>query len=154
MPVDPVTCPTCGFQNAPEANFCSACGTELPARDEATTGTIPVVGVDVAGEDEQGQLVVIRGDSAGARYPLTEALTTIGRHPDSLVFLDDVTVSRRHAEVVANSDRTFTVRDVGSMNGTYLNGDRVQEAALREGAQLQIGRYRLVFVIGEYGGGS
>jgi hypothetical protein len=154
VPVDPVACPTCGFQNAPESNFCSACGTELPARDEATTGTIPVVGVDVAGEDEQGQLVVIRGDSAGARYPLTESLTTIGRHPDSLVFLDDVTVSRRHAEVVANPDRTFTVRDVGSMNGTYLNGDRVQEAALREGGQLQIGRYRLVFVIGEYGGGS
>ena len=154
MPADPVVCPTCSFHNAADANFCSACGTELPARDEETTGTIPVVGVDVAGEGEQGQLVVIRGDAAGARFTLAEPLTTIGRHPDSMVFLDDVTVSRRHAEVVANPDRTFTVRDVGSMNGTYLNGDRVQEAALREGAQLQIGRYRLVFVIGAYGGGE
>ncbi len=152
MPAEPVACLTCGHLNAPDANFCSACGTELPARDEATTGTIPVVGVDVAGEGEQGQLVVIRGESAGARFPLTDDVTTIGRHPDSRVFLDDVTVSRRHAEVVANPDRTFTVRDVGSMNGTYLNGERVQAAALREGAQLQIGRYRLVFVIGEFGG--
>ncbi len=158
MAANPAECPVCQFQNLPGANFCSACGTELPAHDEPTTSSVPVVGTDVVGEGEQAQLVVIRGEQAGSRFPVRgpgdeRSPTTIGRHPDSDVFLDDITVSRRHAEVVVAPDGTFRIRDVGSMNGTYLNGEQVQEAALREGAQLQVGRFRLIFVVGAHGAG-
>ena len=154
MSADGVVCPRCSLRNAVGANFCSACGAELPDDEERTTGTIPQVGVDVAGEGEVGQLVVTRGSTAGARYALTEPVTTIGRHPQSSVFLDDITVSRRHAEVVRDDDGMFVLRDVGSLNGTYLDGERVPEALLREGAQIQIGKFRLVFVIGELGGAA
>ncbi len=156
MTVHPAECPVCQFQNAPGSNFCSACGTELPAHDEPTTSTVPVVGVDTVGEGEQAQLIVIRGEQAGARFDVRgpgedRTPTTIGRHPDSDVFLDDITVSRRHAEVTVGADGIFRLRDVGSMNGTYLDGERVQDAALREGAHLQVGRFRLIFVIGAHG---
>lgn len=154
MSADGIVCPRCSLLNAAGANFCSACGAELPDDDERTTGSIPQIGVDVAGEGEVGQLVVTRGSTAGAKYALTDAITTIGRHPQSSVFLDDITVSRRHAEVLRSDDGTFVLRDVGSLNGTYLDGERVPEALLREGAQLQIGKFRLVFVIGELGGAA
>jgi len=152
--VDGIVCPRCSLRNAAGANFCSACGAELPDDDERTTGSIPQIGVDVAGEGEVGQLVVTRGSTAGAKYALAESTTTIGRHPQSTVFLDDITVSRRHAEVVRGDDGFFVLRDVGSLNGTYLDGERVPEAVLREGAQIQIGKFRLVFVIGELGGAA
>ncbi|MFZ4669487.1 MAG: FHA domain-containing protein [Microthrixaceae bacterium] len=154
MSADGIVCPRCSLLNAAGANFCSACGAELPDDDERTTGSIPQIGVDVAGEGEVGQLVVTRGSTAGAKYALTDAITTIGRHPQSSVFLDDITVSRRHAEVLRSDDGTFVLRDVGSLNGTYLDGERVPEALLREGAQIQIGKFRLVFVIGELGGAA
>jgi pSer/pThr/pTyr-binding forkhead associated (FHA) protein len=154
MSADGIVCPRCSLLNAAGANFCSACGAELPDDDERTTGSIPQIGVDVAGEGEVGQLVVTRGSTAGAKYALTDAITTIGRHPQSSVFLDDITVSRRHAEVLRSDDGTFVLRDVGSLNGTYLDGERVPEALLREGAQIQVGKFRLVFVIGELGGAA
>jgi pSer/pThr/pTyr-binding forkhead associated (FHA) protein len=137
--------------NAAGSNFCTACGAQLPD-GEITTGNFPQLGTDVPAEGETGQLVVTRGATAGARYALTEAETTIGRHPDSDVFLDDVTVSRRHAKVLKGQGGEYVVEDMGSLNGTYLDGDRVERAALREGAQIQIGKYRLVFVIGTLGG--
>lgn len=95
-----------------------------------------------------GVLVVARGPNAGSRYLLDAAVTTAGRHPDSDLFLDDVTVSRRHAEV----DRTpegYVLRDVGSLNGTYVNGERVERQNLREGDVVQIGLYRLTFLLGD-----
>lgn len=152
MSSDGVVCPRCGMENPTGANFCSACGAELPAEEEVATGRLPLVGVDMAGAGEVGQLVVTRGATAGARYALTSELTRIGRHPDSDVFLDDVTVSRRHAEVARTPEGVYVLRDVGSLNGTYLDGERIEEVALREGAQVQIGKFRLVFVIGELGG--
>ncbi|MCB1269058.1 MAG: FHA domain-containing protein [Microthrixaceae bacterium] len=112
-----------------------------------------MLGVDVPDAGEVGQLVVTRGPTAGSRYALDEDVVTIGRHPDSTIFLDDVTVSRRHAEIV-HTESGYEVVDVGSLNGTYLDGDRVEEAVLREGAQVQVGKYRLVFVIGTLGGGA
>jgi pSer/pThr/pTyr-binding forkhead associated (FHA) protein len=92
-------------------------------------------------------LVVRRGPNAGARFLLDHDVTTSGRHPDSDIFLDDVTVSRRHAEF-HREGVTFTVRDVGSLNGTYVNRERVEAATLANGDEVQIGKFRLVFLSG------
>ena len=92
-------------------------------------------------------LVVRRGPNAGARFLLDHDVTTSGRHPDSDIFLDDVTVSRRHAEFHRDGV-IFTVRDVGSLNGTYVNRERVEAATLASGDEVQIGKFRLVFIAG------
>ena len=90
-------------------------------------------------------LLVRRGPNAGARFLLDLDVTTSGRHPDSDIFLDDVTVSRRHAEFHRDSG-VFTVRDVGSLNGTYVNRERVETATLGNGDEVQVGKFRLVFI--------
>ena len=90
-------------------------------------------------------LVVRRGPNAGARFLLDHNVTTSGRHPDSDIFLDDVTVSRRHAEFHRDASGYFTVRDVGSLNGTYVNGEQVDETKLASGDEVQVGRFKLVF---------
>ncbi len=92
-------------------------------------------------------LVVRRGPNAGARFLLDHDVTTSGRHPDSDIFLDDVTVSRRHAEF-HRGPAGFTVRDVGSLNGTYVNRERVESATLSNSDEVQIGKFRLVFIAG------
>lgn len=89
-------------------------------------------------------LVVQRGPNTGARFLLDADRTTAGRRPESDIFLDDVTVSRKHAEFVRREGQ-FVVRDVGSLNGTYVQRDRIDEAVLRPGDEVQIGKYRLVF---------
>jgi hypothetical protein len=89
-------------------------------------------------------LVVSRGPNAGSRFLLDADVVTVGRHPESDIFFDDITVSRRHAEF-RRGDAGFTVDDVGSLNGTYVNRDRVDHAALAGGDEVQIGKYRLVF---------
>ena len=96
-------------------------------------------------------LVVKRGPNAGSRFLLDADVTTAGRHPDSDIFLDDVTVSRRHAEFVREAEG-FLVRDVGSLNGTYLNRERIDAAGLAGGDEVQIGKYRLVFLAGPHVG--
>jgi pSer/pThr/pTyr-binding forkhead associated (FHA) protein len=155
-----VFCNRCGHRNPEGSNFCSSCGAVLErpsGTDPATTITLsPVEGAGEAGEEEiavplgdwpagVGLLVVRRGPNAGSRFALSEGKTTIGRHPESDIFLDDVTVSRRHAEVLAEGGR-FTVTDAGSLNGTYLNRERIDEAELRSGDELQVGKFRLVFL--------
>ena len=161
-----VYCNSCGHLNAIGSNFCSSCGAVLetaPADNTTitfhpTTPTDPVesgVG-EVAVErgdlaDDVAVLVVTRGPYAGARFALTEPITTAGRHPDSTIFLDDVTVSRRHAEILFGPDG-YRVRDVGSLNGTYLNRERIDEASLTNGDELQIGKFKLVFVLGGQAG--
>jgi hypothetical protein len=90
-------------------------------------------------------LVVLRGPNEGSRFLLDSDFTSTGRHPDSDIFLDDVTVSRRHAEFYRHGDR-FTVRDVGSLNGTYVNRERIEEAELSGGDEVQIGKFRLLFM--------
>jgi hypothetical protein len=92
-------------------------------------------------------LIVRRGPNAGARFLLEREVTTSGRHPDSDIFLDDVTVSRRHAEFHRGANG-FTVRDVGSLNGTYVNRERVESATLSNSDEVQIGKFRLVFIAG------
>ncbi len=92
-------------------------------------------------------LVVKRGPNAGSRFLLDQSVTSAGRHPDSDIFLDDVTVSRRHAEFRLDGHE-FQVVDVGSLNGTYVNREPVDSATLANGDEVQIGKFRLVFLTG------
>jgi pSer/pThr/pTyr-binding forkhead associated (FHA) protein len=92
--------------------------------------------------------VVHRGPGSGSRFVLDQDVVSAGRHPESDIFLDDVTVSRRHVELVRSGDG-YLVRDVGSLNGTYLNRERIEEARIDNGDELQIGRFKLVFVSGQ-----
>lgn len=89
-------------------------------------------------------LVVRRGPNTGARFLLDADTTTVGRHPDADIFLDDVTVSRRHAEFSRHGTR-FEVKDLGSLNGTYFDGVRIETGMLTDGAEVQVGKYRLTF---------
>ena len=152
-------CNHCGHRNPPGSNFCSSCGAALNvASGDDTTVTI-VLNSDAAEREEEltvsledfpegvGLLVVRKGPNAGSKYLLDAEVTRAGRHPDSDIFLDDITVSRRHAEITRQADR-YTLRDVGSLNGTYVNRDRVEEAALSNGDELQIGKFKLVFFSG------
>lgn len=154
-------CNRCGHRNPEGSNFCSSCGAPLdPTSDSSATTTITFTPVESAGEVgddavtvglaasdlDAGLLIVKRGPNAGSRYVLGPELTTLGRHPESDVFLDDVTVSRRHAEITRDGARLL-VRDVGSLNGTYLNRERIEdEAPLHHGDELQVGKFRLVLL--------
>lgn len=146
-------CVKCGHRNAGDARFCSSCGVAL-SRGEVTTDH---VAVDVGGTGlsidrsafgtHEGLFIVLHGPKAGARYALDSDVVTVGRHPNSVIFLDDISVSRRHAEV-RRVDSRYLVRDVGSLNGTYVERNRVDEHELVDGEELQIGRFKLVFVHG------
>ncbi|HET7475959.1 MAG TPA: FHA domain-containing protein [Dermatophilaceae bacterium] len=107
----------------------------LSAADQATVEALRV---------GTALLVVLRGPNTGARFLLDAAEVTAGRHPDSDIFLDDVTVSRRHA-VFHRDGETYQVRDVGSLNGTYVNRERIDAVRLQTGDEVQIGKFRLVF---------
>jgi FHA domain/zinc-ribbon domain len=155
--VDDVFCNHCGHANPPGSNFCSSCGAPLVARgeDPTTVTFVPPTGEgfeDVAVEvgdmpDGVGILVVKRGPNIGSRFALEKDVIRAGRHPESDIFLDDVTVSRRHAEIAREGNR-YVVRDAGSLNGTYLNRQRVDTAPLSDGDELQIGTFKLVFLTG------
>ena len=152
-------CNQCGHRNAASSNFCSSCGAPLEPPGEDTTITFaPVPGGGDPSEEELsvhipaltegiGMLVVKRGPNAGSKFVLDQPLTRVGRHPDSDIFLDDITVSRRHAEIVRQG-HGYTVRDVGSLNGTYLNRERIEDAQLDNGDEVQIGKFKLVFLAG------
>ena len=105
----------------------------------------PTAGTDNLAEG-QALLVVKRGPNAGARFLLDQATTTAGRHPEADIFLDDVTVSRRHAEFRKNDDGKFEVVDVGYLNGTYVNREPRNSQVLEVGDEIQIGKFRLVFI--------
>ncbi len=153
-------CTHCGHENPAGANFCGNCGRPLAGEGDTTTGGLrfeetaePVnasdAGVDVA-ELEAGTalLVGVRGPNRGARFLLDRDVVTVGRHPDSDIFLDDITVSRRHAEFRRDAHR-FWVHDVGSLNGTYVNGDRADDQLLETGDEVQIGKFKLVAFVAE-----
>jgi pSer/pThr/pTyr-binding forkhead associated (FHA) protein len=154
-----VFCNQCGHRNPPGSNFCSSCGAALNLGSGDDTTVTIVLNADATELDEDlavsldelpegvGMLVVRKGPNAGSKYLLDAEVTRAGRHPDSDIFLDDITVSRRHAEITRQSDR-YTLRDVGSLNGTYVNRDRVEEATLSNGDELQIGKFKLVFFSG------
>ncbi|MFM7059970.1 MAG: FHA domain-containing protein [Actinomycetes bacterium] len=139
-------CNRCGHENAGEARFCSSCGTHLVASDE-TTLSIPAVVPSTAGGAGPGSSAVLhiaRGPNAGSNFVVTEGTLQAGRHPDSDVFLDDITVSRRHATFQRTAEGVV-VEDVGSLNGTYVNRDRIDRRVLADGDEIQIGRYVIVF---------
>jgi len=172
-----VFCTSCGHQNVEGSRFCASCGASLSRtggggeRAVETTSTISLSALEGALETEPAPvpvdagsdpgaldglppgsalLVVKRGPNAGSRFLLDAETTTAGRHPESDIFLDDVTVSRRHAEFKREGGG-FVVRDVGSLNGTYLNRERIEAAGLAGGDEVQIGKYRLVFLAGARG---
>jgi pSer/pThr/pTyr-binding forkhead associated (FHA) protein len=151
-----VFCTRCGHRNPEDARYCANCGHAL--QDDATLSFTPLEAEDEAatatgrphGDLEPGQalLVVERGPNAGSKFLVDKDVTTAGRHPESDIFLDDVTVSRRHAEF-RRGDGKFFVHDVGSLNGTYVNRRRAEETELANGDELQIGRFKLTFYMGE-----
>ncbi|MBV7700909.1 FHA domain-containing protein [Streptomyces sp. TRM70350] len=174
-----LVCTRCGNRNAESSRFCSHCGAPLRAgaaaeRPSETTSTISISGLEAYDAEATGQtpmpmlspeaqaavdalplgsalLVVRRGPNSGSRFLLDSDLTTAGRHPQSDIFLDDVTVSRRHVEFRRSPDGSFTVTDVGSLNGTYVNRERIDQVALNNGDEVQIGKYRLVFYASRQG---
>jgi hypothetical protein len=149
-----IYCPECGFQNPEASNYCAKCGALL-VRDEGGSDTTmsftPEDGEEEAAiVDEiktEGPALVVRsgGGRAGEHFLLEDEQTTVGRSPDCDVFLDDVTVSRRHALVVRRDGRFF-IEDKGSLNGTFLNRRRIESGALDDGDELQIGKYKLTFL--------
>lgn len=153
-------CPECGFQNAEGANYCQRCGAFIgqPATgssepttatyriDEATGELVPVDIEDVVAEGGGAALVVRAGGGrVGESFPLNRDRMTIGRRPDSDIFLDDITVSRDHALVVRRGD-AYHLDDLGSLNGTYVNRRRIESHQLSDGDELQIGKYKLTFI--------
>lgn len=152
-----VFCNHCGHRNPPESAFCSSCGSVL---DRITDHTVTIARVDplldAPGDDDDitvrvadlapdvASLVMRNGDEPGRAVALSATVTHLGRHPDSEVLLDDITVSRRHAEI-ERVGSAYSVRDVGSLNGTYVNGHRVEERDLEHGDEVQVGKFRLIF---------
>jgi pSer/pThr/pTyr-binding forkhead associated (FHA) protein len=153
-------CPECGFSNADGANYCQRCGSfigqpETAVAAESSTATyridetgelVPVEIEDVVAQGGGAALVVRAGGGrVGESFPLDHDRMTIGRRPDSDVFLDDVTVSRDHALIVRRGDE-FHLDDLGSLNGTYVNRRRIESHHLADGDELQVGKYKLTFL--------
>jgi FHA domain len=151
--VSHVYCPECGFQSPAAVNYCARCGALL-AHDTGGETTMSLEPDDVREEEPTsldetlgGTALVVRvgGGLAGERFTLANERTLVGRSPDCDVFLDDVTVSRRHAELLQQGDR-FTIRDLGSLNGTFVNRHRVESVELHDDDEVQVGKYRLTFL--------
>jgi hypothetical protein len=147
-----VYCQECGFQNPESANYCSRCGALLTKGEPSeTTQTLSAEEVGDTVHDEMGGIegpaLVVRsgGGRTGESFRPAGPRTRIGRSPDCDVFLDDVTVSRNHA-VLVEDDGTFTVEDQGSLNGTFVNRKRIDNARLSNGDEVQIGKYRMTFI--------
>ena len=154
-------CTQCGSPLPEAANFCPTCGAAADADGPAAnpsgsaTGALDQALLDELEEVDElptlppgtALLAVVRGPNAGSRYLLDRDRTEIGRHPDSHVYLDDVTVSRHHARV-DREEEGFTLYDLGSLNGTYLGAERVERRELRPADEVQVGRFKLLFVRG------
>ena len=149
-----VYCPECGFQNPEASNYCSRCGALLVVE----TGQETTMSFDVDDSSEEGEsllaalgitgpALVVRsgGGMAGQSFQPADGRTLVGRSPECDIFLDDVTVSRQHAEIVRDGDE-FTIRDLGSLNGTYVNRRRIETAVLENDDEVQVGKYRLTFL--------
>jgi hypothetical protein len=156
--VSDVFCTNCGHRNQAGSNFCSSCGQALErAPEEPVTITFTLdaesgeeIQVDLSSVGSGGMLLVTRGPNTGSEFALEHVITSAGRHPDSDIFLDDVTVSRRHAEIERTASGTVVVRDVGSLNGTYLNQQRIEgDAPIANGDELQVGKFKLVYLAGQ-----
>jgi hypothetical protein len=149
-------CPECGFANADGANYCQRCGAFLVQSEPppgATTASYKVGesdeidAIEVGDLPGRGRALVIRtgGGRAGESFPLESDRMTVGRRPDSDIFLDDVTVSRDHAILVRRGEEYY-LDDCGSLNGTYVNRRRIESHHLADGDELQIGKYKLAYL--------
>ena len=152
-----VFCNQCGHRNPPESGFCSSCGGVLDHVDDHTITIAKVDPLqDAPGPDDDvvvnlndlstssASLVVRNGPQAGIALTIDDDVTRLGRATDCEISLDDITVSRWHAEILRDGD-DYRVRDAGSLNGTYVNNKRVDESALHQGDELQVGKFRMVF---------
>ena len=152
-------CTNCGHKNPEGSNFCSSCGAPLvEGQGHDTTVTFAPAELETDLDEEvhispdeleggRGVLIVKRGPNAGSKFFLDTDSTGIGRHPESDIFLDDITVSRKHAEI-RRGPSGFELHDVGSLNGTYVNRERVERADLETGDEVQVGKFKLVFLTG------
>ena len=144
-------CSHCGYESPLGAKFCMSCGQPLArggtiaeTQSHEPTADSPAV-PEVATGTPQGMLVVRQGPKRGTRIALDSPNVTIGRHPESDIFLDDITVSRRHAEIHRTATG-FEVSDAGSLNGTYVNRELVDRGLLTDGDEVQVGKFKLVYV--------
>src|SRR5438874_5717600 len=145
-------CPACDHLNESNSHFGPRCGSPLTANDAEATPTLAPIEVEAEEEAHrreltsgQACLIVRRGPAAGTKFTLDGDLVTVGRHPQSDIFLNDITVSRRHAELKRAGVR-YEVTDLGSLNGTYVNRARVDTSKLSSGDEIQIGKFRLLFL--------
>jgi hypothetical protein len=144
------SCPVCGAEIEDGATTCAACGAVV----HEVTASFPPVGSDGAvheheGIESDGPLLIVRkGPEVGERFYLDRPRLSIGRDPESDIFLNDITVSRCHALLELDADGSVSMSDAGSLNGTYVNGVSVDRAVLRNGDQLQVGRFQMVFLSG------
>jgi FHA domain/zinc-ribbon domain len=149
-------CPECGYANAEGANYCQRCGAFIGHPEgsaEPTTATYRVgetgelIPINLDEAAENGPVLVIRsgGGRVGESFPLDRDRMTIGRRPDSDIFLDDVTVSRDHSLVVRRGGDLY-LDDLGSLNGSYVNRRRIESHRLEDGDELQIGKYKLSYL--------
>lgn len=152
-------CSKCGSFNAEGSMFCKKCGVPFRGGENKseTTASLPVVEAETEEEEEEevelpeeklekgkAALVMKKGPDAGTRFILDSDVTSAGRHPESDIFLDDITVSRMHAEIKRN-EGSFEIVDVGSLNGTYVNRERIDRADLKNGDEIQVGKFKLLF---------
>jgi hypothetical protein len=148
-------CTECGFVNVEGANYCQRCGALLPRAEGAGEPVTATYRIDAAGElvavepvqgTAHGPALVIRAGEGrvGESFPVQDERMSIGRRPDSNVFLDDVTVSRDHALLIERAGQ-WHLDDCGSLNGTYVNRSRIESQRLEEGDEVQIGKYKLTF---------
>ena len=151
-----VYCQECGYQNPESANYCARCGALLekePASDETTVALEPEAEGGEEAEDlledlgVKGPALVVRsgGGRSGEIFDLERERILIGRSPDCDIFLDDVTVSRKHA-VLSRDGNAWLIEDQGSLNGTFVNRRRVESGILEDGDEVQIGKYRLTYL--------
>lgn len=160
-----IECAKCGYANPSGSNFCAHCGNPLSAPlgdstsvivmpdEDSRTLELSAEDADAVGQLPAGKalLIVTRGPDLGARYLLDKEIITAGRSTRSDIFLDDITVSRHHAEFVMR-DAAVTITDKGSLNGTYVNRTLVDHSAvLRPGDEVQIGKFRMLFFVSEFG---
>ncbi|MBA3472467.1 MAG: FHA domain-containing protein [Rubrobacter sp.] len=154
-------CPECGSEVTPEMKFCAECGTRLVHAQSTVSYAPSFVGEDEeptsgAARDEGGpegaaliELDQVEGTAGRRMHDIGDEIVTVGRSPESKIFLDDVTVSRQHAEIFRREQQVgkgFRIRDAGSLNGTYVNRVRVDSVDLRNGDEIQVGKYRFKFV--------
>ena len=143
-------CKVCGAKNRSSDRFCSKCGSELKSKKESDTQSFapafeekePLVGIE---PQKEAVLVVAKGPVVGQRFLLDKSEVTLGRDPASDIFLDDITVSRKHAKIEINLPEV-TLMDVGSLNGTYVNSVRIEKTNLKNSDELQVGKFKLIYL--------